>query len=173
MLRSVTLKPITYIKIRLDLIAQWRNQSMKTLRTTTLTEPENQKEWVDRIKKDDTCKYYFIEDECGRFIGYCGVDKYDSVNGTAEISMLIRPDWQGKGYGKIAVRYLLQEIFLSPSTINTNCIFAECYTTTTNWDFWAKCGFKPEGILRKRKFWDGQYYDSVIGSILYDEFKQQ
>lgn len=155
----------------LENIASWRNSTLYTLRATCPTSTE-QYDWIEFLD-NETEKYYFIAKDNTEpqknIIGYCGLDKISNTNKTAEISLLINPYKQGNGYGSEAVRKLLE---ISFEGLGLNCIFAECYTTINTWEFWKKCGFKKEGHLRVRKFWQGKYYDSIIGSILRSEWQQ-
>jgi len=150
----------------LDLIAEWRNQTLISLRTSDLTAyGKSQRKWVDGFGPD--VAYYFIYDarrdyRFSTFLGYCGLDKIDPVNRTAEIGLLINPKRQKNGVGKEAVRLLLELAF---SNFNLNCVFGECYQTTDNWEFWKKCGFIAEGELRARKWWDRKFYNSVMFSM--------
>ena len=161
----------------LDLIADWRNESMASLRSGNLTaKGDSQREWVEGFGSNES--YYFIYDEkvkCPKFdndgtlypnsyflLGYCGLDKIHQVNRTAEISLLVKPKVQKCGYGSEAVKELLDIGF---GLFNLNLIFGECYTTTNNWEFWQKQGFEVEGRLQKRKWWNDKYYDSITFSM--------
>lgn len=164
----IILKPITIDDYNLIKLAEWRNnpKTKPALRSYYDTAIDYQKDWAEIIIKDKTCSYYFIfkDSDC---IGYCGLDKIHEVNRTAEISLLIDPECWGKGYGKRAIMSLLTVGFMQ---LNINCIYAEVYLTTENIFFWKKCGFKLEGTMRKRKYWNNKYYDSYILSILKEEF---
>jgi RimJ/RimL family protein N-acetyltransferase len=104
-----------------------------------------------------------------KLVGYCGLDKIDSVNRTAEMGLLIDPEHHGKGYGSVVVRKLLKMAF---EQFNLNCIFIEVIGSTNNWDFWLKQGFFHEGLLRARYYKNGVYYQSRVGSILKSEWSK-
>jgi len=164
----ISLIPIYYDAFLCNKIADERNNNLKTLRTSRLTHFDQQKKWIEGIVDDKGNQYLYIRDY--DVVGYCGFDKMDSINRTAEISCLVFKDEQKKGYGKKAIRELLKYGF---SDLRLNCIFAEVYKTTDNWKFWKSCGFIKEGILRERKFWKGKYYNSIIASILKGEYNGQ
>ena len=159
----------------LDLIAEWRNQSMISLRSNDLTaKGQSQINWVNRFTERE--KYYFIyevDDDFpndmrdASFLGYCGLDKIDSVNKTAEMGLLINPKYHGYGYGSKAVKELLKMAFIQ---FNLNCVFIDVIGTTNNWVFWEKQDFIWEGLLRARHFKNSKYYQSRVGSILCNEW---
>ena len=163
----------------LNLIAEWRNQSLIGLRSNDLTAMGiSQERWVNSLSASE--KYYFIyipknpnvnykvlgwdkrAVEIKHFIGYCGLDKIDPINRTTEMGLLINPQYHKQGYGKEAVKQLLQMAF---TDFNLNCVFIEVLMSTRNWDFWKKQGFKIEGILKERHFKNGKYYNSTVGSV--------
>lgn len=160
----------------LDLIAEWRNQSLICLRTPDLTAKGwSQEQWVKSFTHAE--KYYFIYEthnypEDSRFwqlIGYCGLDKIDPINRTAEMGLLINPQQQKGGYGTKAVRELLKLAFVN---FNLNCVFIEVIHSTNNWDFWLKQGFVYEGTLRARHYKNGRYCESRVGSILKSDWEK-
>lgn len=166
----IKLEPIKKKYKELMQIAKWRNETLQTLRSTSPTEVDYDKQcrWVDKIIDD---KYFYIYNELGQFIGYCGLDKINETNKTAELSLLIGQPFQKKGYGKETVKKLLKYAF---NELHLNCIFIEVYTTENNWlNFWEKLGFKLEGIHLDRKYWQDCFYNSITASILKKEFLMQ
>ena len=165
-MNEIYLEPIKYHKSRLDLIAQWRNESHDSLRSSEYTSPHGQRAWVESMTAMDIYYYILIGDQ---LIGYCGLDKVSLSNRTAEISMLIGPQYRKKGHGLKAVKLLLQRAF---EIYQLNLVFGEVYWTTGNWGFWSRCGFTFEGELRQRKWWKGKYYNSTMFSMTEEEWKQ-
>jgi RimJ/RimL family protein N-acetyltransferase len=171
----IKLEKMSYKQPELDLIAEWRNQSMISLRSSDLTaKGEAQKRWVESFGPSE--KYYFIyHDKNGEYdnfhlAGYCGLDKIDPVNRTAEMGLLIKPDLRKYGIGSVAVQKLLYMAF---NRFNLNCVFIEVINSTSNWLFWEKQGFKREGTLLDRHFKQGQYVSSNIGSVIKSEWEKR
>lgn len=150
----------------LTLIAHWRNQTIHTLRTHCNNDLNNQFKWVINLDAH-TAKYYYIYND-GLFVGYCGLDKINNNNHSAEMSLLIGQKFQGKGYGHDAVNELFKIAF---EILKLNRIHIEVYLTSDNWNFWESCGFKKEGVLRSAKYFEGNFYDSIVGSILKTEWE--
>ena len=161
----------------LDWIAEWRNQTLISLRSSDLTaKGDSQTKWVNGFVSSE--KYYFIysdnnkKDDYGFvFCGYCGLDKIDPVNRTAEMSLLIDPLQYKQGFGAEAVKELLRMAF---ENFNLNCIFIEVILSSTgNIKFWRKQGFKDEGRLRQRHYKQQVYRDSIVGSMTKQEWKDK
>jgi RimJ/RimL family protein N-acetyltransferase len=164
---------------RLLKLAEWRNH--KEVRGILLTpyvtanDFEKQKEWADSTIKSESNHFYYIEPidnyqgtlPGNEIVGYCGLIHLKMIPRTAELSVLIGPEYMGKGFGKDAVIDLLDIAFFE---FNLNCVYVDCYTNSDRWDFFKKIGFVYEGKLRDRKYWKGCYYDSIIGSVLRDDW---
>lgn len=168
----LTLEPLTYQREYLDEIATERNKTLISLRTDWVTQGIKQIDWIDNLDpKIERYFFIFIEDlytKNKRLIGYCGLDKINHINQNAELSLLIFRSYKGNGFGRETVNKLFEYGFLE---LNLNCIYIEVYGTTKSWEFWNKCGFVKEGVLRKRKKWQGEFYDTIVASILKCEHK--
>ncbi len=143
-------------------IADWRNAEKVNLRSCFDTGYDGQGKWAESIGKSND-QYYFITQN-DELVGYCGLDKIHVANRTAEISLLIGSQYQKTGYGSVIVAELLGKAF---NCLNLNLVYAETYF---NKEFWIKCRFKEEVVLRDRKYWEGGYYNSTILSITKDEY---
>ena len=152
-------------------IARWRNQSLSVLRSAGLTAEDmsSQNKWVKRWKEQGDL-YYFIygkDHYKDLLLGYCGLDKIDSVNKSAEVSLLIAPESRGIGLGTRAIKDLLSIVFCK---LELNRVFIEVYKTAETYIFWDSVGFIQEGVLRETKKWDGKFHNSIVASILRDEY---
>jgi RimJ/RimL family protein N-acetyltransferase len=87
-----------------------------------------------------------------------------------EMGYAILPEERGKGYCTEAVKIIVDYLFLSADVA--------CIQATTDVGNIAsqkvleKSGFQKEGILRKRVFNNGRWENSVIYSILREEWKE-
>ena len=90
--------------------------------------------------------------------------------GRVELDILIgeKSMWE-KGYGSDALRAMInyafkkqgaQRVFLTPRLINPRAIYV-----------YEKVGFKKEGVLRHFEKFEGKLIDTVMMSILKEEFK--
>ncbi len=108
----------------------------------------------------------------GRYIGICGLRQDGIIMTTArtfELGITIgdKAYW-GKGYGRDAVRVLLDyafrlrnahKVWLSVNGTNERAIRA-----------YRACGFVEEGRLRQHVWGDGQYVDLVYMGVLCEEW---
>jgi len=126
--------------------------------------------WRHRIAKDPSIEMFGIlaTDKKNENIGTCGLTSISYIHGTAEFSLLINPELQGRGYGTDSLKALLQYGF---ENMRLNCIWGETFETNPALKMFKKIGMTEEGRLRQRYFKAGKYLDSIIVSILASEFK--
>jgi RimJ/RimL family protein N-acetyltransferase len=111
---------------------------------------------------------FAIEAE-GTYIGSCGLFRFDGTAHTAELGIGIGDlAYQGRGYGRDAVRVLLdyafrlrnlRKVWLTVNGDNARAIHA-----------YGACGFVEEGRLRAQVWSAGGYVDLVYMGILADEW---
>lgn len=103
-------------------------------------------------------------------IGSIMLTDIDWKNRTAETHTKITSNnnLRGKGYGTKASKALYKYAF---EQLNLNCL----YSHTIEYNIASqrvreKCGFKKDGVLRKRVYKNNKYHDVVVWSLLKDEF---
>jgi len=101
------------------------------------------------------------------FIGMCGIENIEWENKRGEISIILNPEYHGKGYGEKAIELLLEQGFMY---MNLDNIYGECYENNPAIEFWKKVikKYSPdyEPIwLDCTKYYDGQYWDSLWFNI--------
>lgn len=147
----------------IDQIRCWRNQDMSFLRTPFMLTEKMQEVWYETKVSDRTSNYrfYAIEHK-DKLVGYGGLE-IQWENGLAEIALVMGE--QRKGYGTKAVDLLLDEAF---NRLRLETVCFECYWCNPALEFWQKVVVKYDAyttILPDRKYWDGEYHDSLYGSI--------
>lgn len=127
--------------------------------------------WFEaQYKKDEGFSLAIVLREGDRHIGNCGLHDLDTVNRSAEFGILIgeRDAW-GRGYGPEAARLLLQfgfdelglhRIWLRAYSFNRQAVRA-----------YEKAGFTHEGILRGTYYRHGAFHDSIVMSVLEEEWR--
>ncbi|MCA0457910.1 MAG: GNAT family N-acetyltransferase [Chloroflexi bacterium] len=103
-----------------------------------------------------------------KYIGHCGLHNIDQTARSCELGIEIGDsDYWGKGYGREAVKLLLDyafkhmhmnRVWLNTHSENERAI--RCYRA---------CGFVEEGRLRQHLWLNGRYVDRVIMGVLKDE----
>jgi ribosomal-protein-alanine N-acetyltransferase len=116
-------------------------------------------------------KQFIIEKKDGTrigFIAHCFV--LHPWGKIVEIGYGLVQNERGKGYSTEATQLIVDYLFLSKEI--------ECIQATTDVGNVAsqrvleKTGFKKEGIMRKRFFYNGQWKDMTLFSILREEWKE-
>jgi len=96
----------------------------------------------------------------GEVVGVIGLhtSSRPRVNHRAEIGMMVRDDWQGKGVGAAMMRAVID---LADKWLNLTRIELTVYTDNEPAiALYRKFGFEIEGTLRKFAFRDGEFVDA-------------
>ena len=116
------------------------------------------------IEKVKTSKEFNTWLGGNKLIGMGGLNNIEWENSTAEISLIINPDYRGKGYGMKSVDLLFKEGF---SNMGLYSVYGEVYECG-NKGFWEKVVDKYDGyktMLPNRKLHNGIMYDSMWFSV--------
>jgi RimJ/RimL family protein N-acetyltransferase len=168
---KIRLEPLD--AVYMDTIREWRNNTSGVLRTTLLLTYEQQEDFYKKIvcNRNSNCRYFAIKktirNNCAEIslIGMCGLENIEWENGLAEISLILGPNYVGKGYGKESLFLILNEGF---NVLRLNTIYGECYYSNPNLGFWRKQIKKYNGYdcqLLDRKYFKGKYYNSLYFSF--------
>jgi len=158
----------------LELIKDWRNQDRIRMnsRDRRLLNMDDQSKWFQKISTSDKDDMYLVlKDEVP--IGVCGLAWIDQESRSAEITFYLGEQsspvidvalgFEGyeflkkKGFEELSLNRLHGEIF----SFNEGGIKLAAY-----------CGFKKEGTKKQAIFWDGKYWDSIMVSMLAEEYRR-
>ena len=105
-------------------------------------------------------------------VGNCGFMKIDWRVRSAEFGIFIgEKQYWSQGFGTEAVQLLMQHGF---DTLNLNRVFLRVYETNKRAiRAYEKVGFSHEGRLRKAHFYNGEYMDVLLMSMLRQEWKNK
>lgn len=127
-----------------------------------------ERDFEKRLEEEESS--WFVVEADGRVLGTAGLHSINRVAGTAAVGItLLDRERIGKGYGREAVRLLLEwgfrmqglrRIWLEALASNTRAVRA-----------YEACGFAREGLLRAHDFYDGGYHDVVLMGLLRDEWQ--
>jgi len=103
-------------------------------------------------------------------IGDIAIQNIDSYNRNANIRLaIISEAHQGKGYGTEALRLMLDYGF---GVLNLHRIELNVFAYNERaMHVYEKVGFKREGVQREALFYDHKYHDSILMSILEEEYR--
>jgi RimJ/RimL family protein N-acetyltransferase len=147
---------------RID-VASWANASSRPL--WPLTYPDF-RDWYERVVRDDTCAEFAVEVD-GTLAGRCGLFDVDALARTAQLGIALGPEHRGKGYGRDAVRVLVDYAFTHR---NLRRVWLECLAVNTAaLRAYVAAGFTEEGRLREHAWVEGTYVDAVRMAVLRDD----
>jgi RimJ/RimL family protein N-acetyltransferase len=148
----------------------WRNTCLESLRTPFPLTKEMQEQFYKNVICDRSSKSKYVGIWVGEsdeiFIGMCGLENIEHENRRAEISMIINPEYQGKGYGRQAVELLFKHGF---AWLNLESIWGECYQCNGAIKFWEKICHQYKAhtaILPRTKYYEGKYYGSMHFTVI-------
>ena len=106
-----------------------------------------------------------------RYLGQCALTRVDQTARHAELAIVMAPDSAGRGYGREAVRLLLDYGFRQ---MNLNRVYLRVYAENERAvRCYQACGFREEGRQREQVYFDGHYGDVLEMGILRREFEAE
>ena len=166
----------------LEKMRQWRNdpQLRQFFRCYKDISVNMQMDWFkERGNNSDSHHVYFqIMSKCSTeedstmlkryFIGCCNLSYIDYRLRSAEFGIYIDPKEHGRGKGYDALKLMFSFGF---DELNLHKIWCEVFDNNYSIGLYRKLGFKDEGILRDNYFHNGKYGNSIMMSILEDEWR--
>jgi len=128
-------------------------------------------EWFEKSRSDDSRVWFVIcTKEDNQVIGECGLLRMFPAWRTTDLSIIMgEKNAQGKGYGTEAINLLLDYAF---GYLNFHRVaIGVVGFNDSAIRFYEKIGFKKEGIQRDGYYYNHEYHDFVMMSILDDEFR--
>ena len=136
---------------------------------TKITTLESEKEWL----KENQNKYNFaiVLKESDKLIGNISLIEVDLVHRNAVLGIFIGDDSnRGKGYGKEAIKLLLEYGF---NNLNLNNIMLSVYSFNKRAiKVYESLWFKKFGTRHKSHYFKGKFYDEIQMEILKEEYSE-
>jgi len=182
------LKSLT--KEQCEQVRVWRNQDMACWRTPYPLTERQQQDFYENIvcKRNSPNRYWAVIGEirkCNqisceewtestKFIGMGGITTIQWENRIGEITLVIDPALRGKGCGEKAVELVLDQAF---NSLNLKTVWSECYgCNEKGCGFWQSIAAKYNSFttaIPNRKFWNGEFYNSLYFSIDAEDFRKK
>jgi len=130
---------------------------------------EKAREWY-RTRKDQTDRLdlAIVDKATGSVVGEAVLNNWDPDNRSCSFRILIGPNGQGRGLGTEATRlivgYGIEEIGLHRISLGVFAFNPRAQRA------YEKAGFVVEGRLRDELYWDGEWVDSIVMSVLAPEW---
>lgn len=109
-----------------------------------------------------------IKNENQQLVGWVSLSEIQLEHGRASFGILLAPEARGQGYGKLAMKQMidigfkqlrLHKIYLTTRGVNEQAIH-----------LYKKVGFQIEGQLREHAYVDGEYVDTYCMGLLASEW---
>ncbi len=110
-----------------------------------------------------------IEKE-GEVIGEFSFNRLRWYNRKSEISIILKKEFQGKGYGSEVLKRMIEFAFKKMNLYRLEAEVLEFNETSIK--LVEGAGFKKEGVLRKAKYSGGKYWDIYRYGLLKDEWEE-
>lgn len=146
---------------------EWRNdpRCMEGCRQNEEITEEEQRAWEE--ESDPTRRVFGLLAQ-GTIVGYAMLSHIDRRHGTAEYSLLIGPEHQGKGYAKEGLKALINYGF---NDLGLHKIYGDIFIYNDASLHIAKAlGFQIEGLLKEHYYKRGERVDAVVVGLLRGEW---
>ncbi|TMJ08797.1 MAG: GNAT family N-acetyltransferase [Bacillati bacterium ANGP1] len=128
-----------------------------------------EEEWFDRVQKRDTEFVWAILDDQDRHIGFTGIHRINwklRLGGTGTV-IGEKSAWR-KGFGSDAMQVRTKFAF---ETLGLHRLESEARADNIGSQrALEKAGYRREGMARKKMFWGGQWYDTVLYGMLDEDY---
>lgn len=169
---TIKLSPIEEGDI--DKIKVWRNNQnlQKYFREYRLFSTTQINKWYSSMIHDNRFEMFTVADNTtNEIVGVCGLTYIDWINRHADVHIYTGKDskWVDNKYCPPALDAIVRYGFY---TLNLNKLWAEVYEIDKlKLKFFSEHSFKMDACLRQHYFYEGEYYNSHILSILRGEFE--
>lgn len=161
----VTLRPI----VAADADAMFTGLDDPEAKRLTGTHQEFTREVIEqwatsRIEQDDRLDMAIIDAASGDWAGELAINDWDADNRSCGIRIAVDAAYRDRGVGTEAMRLAIDYVFES---LPIHRLSLEVFAFNPRAiAVYRKLGFVQEGVLRDALFWDGEFHDTILMSIL-------
>jgi len=158
-------------RLHLENALRWMNDPEVTqyLLITAGVTPGMEEEWMDRVQKRDVEYVWAILDDQDRHIGFTGIHRINwrLRNGATGTVIGEKSAW-GKGYGTDVMRIRTKFAF---EILNLHRLESEArIDNIASQRALEKAGYRREGTARKKLYYGGRWYDTILYAILDEDY---
>ena len=157
----------------IEIIRQEHNDEsvLLMLRDPRIITELQQIQWWESISKNRNNTVYCIFHETPEnVIGVWKLQDLDDTNRCTEMGMDIFKNYRGKGFGLKSFKMIFKYIF---ENLNIHTIYAKVGAyNETSLVAAQKAGYKISGKIPESLFRKGVYWDNILLSITFDEYKK-
>ncbi len=156
-----------------EIIYNWLTDFSYNMLWTNIREFPRKKNFFELLNyniENEFTYYFIISDLKNNKVGTIFIHDYNKIDNYASISAFIVPEYQNKFYGidsyKLVFNFILQnlpirKLYLDVFSYNTNSI-----------SIIEKVGFSLEGVFKKHRYFNGEYYDLKRYSLFLSDWKK-
>lgn len=124
-----------------------------------------------RPEHHDRADWVIIAEETGETLGDCALLDLDADNACVDYRIALDAmTHTGKGYGTAATDLVLEHAF---TVVGLHRVALQVFEYNTNARrSYARSGFREEGRWREHLYWDGEWHDAILMSILAHEYAE-
>lgn len=116
----------------------------------------------------DQSERRFIVDRNGENVGLVELVEIDHIHRRAEFQIIIAPEWQNRGYARLAAQLVMAYAF---DVLNLYKLYLVVDMENVHArHLYARLGFTEEGVLRREFFVNGSYHDVTRMCIFQDDY---
>jgi RimJ/RimL family protein N-acetyltransferase len=168
----VRLRPVTMDD--LDDIMSWVNDPDVTANIANIQKRISRAQeaaWLMKALENPNERIFSILDaDTGAYVGQCGIHSIYWPARNGRTSVIIKKEYQGKGYGRAASIELLRVAFRELGMHKVWCIVWEDNPKTVHLN--TSIGFRQEGRLIEEYYLDGKYHHMLRLYMLKDDFER-
>lgn len=140
------------------------------LRDPRIITEVQQNQWFEKISCNrNNTVYCIFTDKPENVIGVWKLQDLDETNRCTEMGMDIFKNYRGKGFGLKSFKMIFKYIF---ENLNVHTIYAKVGAyNETSLIAAQKAGYKISGKIPESLFRKGMYWDNILLSITFDEYK--
>ncbi|SET54101.1 ribosomal-protein-alanine N-acetyltransferase [Oceanobacillus limi] len=131
----------------------------------------NMEGYLEKFKQGKEIPWVIIHKASGELIGQFRLHKLNKWHKKAEMGVVIRKDFQNQGVMTEVIEKVLEFSF---NALDLNRIVGDIFAGNQgSRRLLEKYGFTKEGVLRQTDFDGEMYHDTVVYSLLKEEYDQQ
>lgn len=125
-----------------------------------------------RFDSDTGIRWAIRSRSTGAFLGSCGFNAWNEYDYSAVIGYELKPNYWGQGFAKEAIMTIVSYLLSESFRFHVNRIEALILPTNIpSRNVAEKCGFVFEGTLRGKCYWNGDFHNMNMFSLLRKDFE--
>jgi len=122
----------------------------------------------EEIATNEKPPTFAVENLDGEYIGIIRFNEINERHGTFDVELMLWRDYRNKGYGKAAMKIVLEYAFNERRLNKCNADCIDCNIASIA--LMKSLGFKQEGVVREAIFFNGKFHDRILFGLTAKEY---